>query len=313
MSTDQDGSKNFDLYTYLPYNRRPRITWPNGARIAFWVAPNIEFYELTPPPSPARPVWFRPMPDILNYSWRDYANRVGVWRMMDVLAKHSVRASISTNVALMDHYPEVIEAGNALGWEWFSHGIYNTRFINGMSSEQEREIIRDSARTIMDRTGQRLSGWLGPSLSMSSTITDNLAAEGLDYTLDFFHDDQPMPLKVKEGRLISVPYSYVVNDALMFHVWGLSPSEWLDTLKAQFDRLYAEGEKNATVMGVPLHPYLIGQPNRIGVFDELLAYVTSHEGVWLPTAREIAAHYIEHHYENVTAQTIARETHSALA
>jgi allantoinase len=313
MTDAPDGPKHFDLYPYLPYNDRPRINWPNGARIAFWVAPNIEFYELAPPDS-ARQAWQRPVPDVLGYSWRDYANRVGVWRMMDVMAKHGVRASVSTSIALMDHYPEVIEAGNALGWEWFSHGIYNTRFITGMSSEQEREIIRDSARTIMDRTGQKLSGWLGPSLSITDTITDSLAAEGLDYTLDFFHDDQPIPLRVKEGRLISIPYSWVVNDALLFHNWRASPTEYLDTLRRQFDRLYAEGEKNATVMAMPLHPYLIGQPHRIGVLDELLAYVTGHGGVWLPTAREIAAWYLEHHYDNVVAaQRAAGETNRAIA
>ena len=302
----------FALYPYLPYTDRPKLHWPSGARIAFWVAPNIEFYEMYPPANPVRPAWFRPEPDTYNYSWRDQSSRVGVWRMMEVLARHGVRASVSTSVAVMDHYPEVIEAGTALGWEWFSHGIYNTRAIFGLSSEQEREIIRDSARTILAHTGQKLAGWLGPSLSVSNTITDNLAAEGLEYTLDFFHDDQPTPLRVREGRLISIPYSWVVNDALMFHVWGASPSEYLDTLKRQFDRLYAEGARNPTVMGVPLHPYLIGQAHRIGALDELLSYVTSHEGVWLPTAREIAAYYYEHHYDRVVAaHGTAWEMHDA--
>ena len=307
MTSNPNPRQVLDLYPYLPYPDRPKLQWPGGARIAFWVAPNIEFYELQPPAHPTRAAWFRPEPDILNYSWRDYGNRVGVWRMMDVMAKHGVRASVSTSVALMDHYPDIIEAGTALGWEWFSHGIYNTRFITGMSPDQEREIIRDSARTIRERTGQKLSGWLGPSLSITDTITDSLAAEGIDYTLDFFHDDQPTPLKVKQGRLISIPYSWVVNDALMFHQWHVSPSQYLDTLKHQFDRLYAEGESNSTVMGVPLHPYLIGQPNRIAVLDELLAYVTSHERVWLPTAREIAAYYYEHHYDRVNAAYHAAE------
>ena len=301
MTSDPNARQVRELYPYLPYPDRPKLHWPGGARIAFWLAPNIEFYELQPPAHPTRPAWFRPEPDILNYSWRDYGNRVGVWRMMDVLARHGVRASVSTSVALMDHYPEIVEAGTALGWEWFSHGIYNTRFITSMSPDQEREIIRDSARTILERTGQKLSGWLGPALSVTDTITDSLAAEGLDYTLDFFHDDQPTPLMVKQGRLISIPYSWVVNDALMFHTWRVSPGEWLDTLKHQFDRLYAEGADNPTVMGVPLHPYLIGQPNRIALLDELLAYVTSHDKVWLPTAREIAAYYYEHHYDRVSA------------
>jgi allantoinase len=294
-------SSNSELYTYLPYFDRPKLFWPGDAQIAFWVAPNIEFYELDPAVNPVRPAWSRPQPDVLHYSGRDYGNRVGVWRMMDVLARHGVRASVSLNVAVCDHYPEIIEAGNCLGWEWFSHGTYNTRWLYGMSSAQERELIRDSARSIMQHTGQKLSGWLGPALSTSQTITDNLAAEGLEYTLDLFHDDQPTPINVTEGRLISIPYSWVVNDSPSFHLWRSTPANWLDTLKRQFDRLYAEGAENPTVMGVPLHPYLIGQPHRIQALDDLLAYVTSHDRVWLPTAREIAAYYYAHHYDRVAA------------
>jgi len=196
-----------DFTPYMAWTDRPRLFWPDGARIAFWVAPNIELYELYPEPSPFRPPWQRPIPDVLGYSTREYANRVGVWRMMDVMDKHGVRASVSLNVAVCDHYPEVIEAGNKLGWEWFSHGTYNTRLRYGLSSEQEQELIRDSVDTIRRASGQKLDGWLSPALSSSDTIMDNLAAAGVQYTLDLFHDDQPLPIKTTTDQLISIPYS----------------------------------------------------------------------------------------------------------
>jgi allantoinase len=123
-------------YDYAPYSGRPKIVWPGGARIAVWLAPNIEHYELEPPGNPRKVPWPRPVPDVLNYSHRDYGNRVGFWRMADVMAKHGVRGSVSLNVAVCDHYPEIIERCCELGWELFSHGTYNTRYFYDLSEDQ---------------------------------------------------------------------------------------------------------------------------------------------------------------------------------
>ncbi len=295
-----------DRYEYLPLIDRPRITWPNGARLAFWVAPNIEFYELHPPLGPARVPWPRPFPDVLGYSWRDYGNRVGVWRMIDVMARHGVRGSVSLNVALCDHFPDIIKACNAHGWEFFSHGVYNTRYLYGMTAEQQRRIIRDSIDTIRDKAGQEMSGWLSPALTNTDETIDLLAEAGIQYTLDLMHDDQPTPLKVKSGRLISVPYSLEVNDVPLLTMRNASPERYAEICKAQFDQLYEEGADNGMVMCMPLHPFLVGQPHRIRALDEILAYVTSHDGVWLATAREIAAWYYAHHHDAAVAALAAR-------
>ena len=285
-------------YDYAPYHHRPKIVWPNGARIAFWVAPNIEFYEYAPPESPARSVWYRPEPDIINYSMRDYGNRVGFHRMADVMARHGVRGSVSLNVAVCDHFPEIIERCCELDWELFSHGIYNTRYLYHMSEDQQREVIRDSRETIKRCSGQELDGWLSPAISNGETTQDVLAEEGIKYTLDLFHDDQPMPVKVRSGkRLVSVPYMMEVNDVPVLSFKHISPSAYLDIAKAHFDQLYEEGAESGTVMCVPLHPYLIGQPHRIAVLDEILGYITGHDGVWLATGREIAAWFEQNHYD----------------
>ena len=111
------------LYDYSPIVDRPKLTWPGGARVAFWVAPNIEFYEWMPPVNPTRKPWPRTQPDVLAYSHRDYGNRVGVWRMMEVMDRYAVRGSVSLNVALCDHHPEIIDACVERRWEFFSHGI----------------------------------------------------------------------------------------------------------------------------------------------------------------------------------------------
>ncbi|MCC5793267.1 MAG: polysaccharide deacetylase family protein [Chromatiales bacterium] len=284
------------LYEFWPYKDRPKITWPNGARIAFWVAPNIEFYELDPPQNPARKPWARPHPDVLHYAQRDYGNRAGHWRMMEAMDRCGVRGSISLSVALCQHHPEIIEACAERNWEFFSHGIYNTRYCYGMDEAQERAIIEDSLETVMAATGQRIAGWLAPALTHTERTFDLLAEYGIKYTCDLFQDDQPQPVHVRKGRLISMPYSLEVNDVIAYNSYLMSPRRYGDILKMQFDQLYEEGAESGTVMCIPLHAYLVGHPHRIGPFAEALEYITSHEGVWVTTAREIAEYYYEHHY-----------------
>jgi len=285
------------FYDYLPYDQRPQIRWPGGARVAFWVAPNVEFYELNPPRNPARAAWARPAPDVQNYSYRDYGNRVGFWRMLEAMRRCNVRGSVSLNVAMCEHHPEVIAACADNGWEFYSHGTYNTRYLMGMSEAQERAVIQDSIDTIRKHTGQKLDGWLAPALTYTDRTMDLVAEMGLSYVCDLFHDDQPVPVKTRSGRLTSVPYSLEMNDTIVYNVNQVSPRRYGDIIKRQFDQLYREGEHSGTVMCIPLHPYLIGQPYRLAAFEEALQYIASHDKVWLATGREIAAHYNQHYYD----------------
>jgi allantoinase len=297
-----------ELYDYSPMADRPKITWPNGARVAFWVAPNIEFYELDPPINPGRKAWPKPHPDVVGYSHRDYGNRAGFWRMMETMAKYGVRGSVSLNVALCQHHPEIIKVCNDLDWEFFSHGVYNTRYTYTMSEAQERAMMEDVIATIKDATGQNVDGWLSPALSNTTNTIELLAEYGVKYTCDLFHDDQPQPVNTKSGRLISVPYSLEMNDTVVLYMLGKSSRHYTDILKANFDQLYEEGAENGQVMCIPLHPFLIGQPHRIGNFAEVLEYITGHDKVWVTTGREIAAHYYEYHYDSVVdALTAKRE------
>ena len=299
------------LYDYSPMLDRPKITWPNGARVAFWVAPNIEFYELDPPQNPGRRPWPKPHPDVVPHSHRDYGNRAGFWRMMEVMGKYGVRGSVSLNVAMCQHHPEIIEACSALDWEFFSHGVYNTRYTYTMTEAQERAMMEDVIKTIKDCTGQDTDGWLAPALSYTTNTFELLAEYGIKYTCDLFHDDQPQPVNTKSGRLISVPYSLEMNDTVVLSMMGKSSRHYTEILKANFDQLYEEGAENGQVMCIPLHPFLIGQPHRIGNFAEVLEYITGHDKVWVTTGREIAAHYYEHHYDDVVAALAANRGNQA--
>jgi len=295
------------LYDYWPYLNRPKIIWPGGKKLAFWVAPNIEFYELAPPSNPNRTPWPRPTPDIVPYSYRDHGNRVGHWRLMELMDKYNVRGSVSLSTAVCQHHPEIIEACTARGWEFFSHGIYNTRYTYGMSRAQEDAMIKDSIKTIKDATGQRVRGYLAPALTHSEHTIELLAENNIWYSCDLFQDDQPQPLYTKiKSKLISMPYSLEVNDHYAFNVYGQSARQYADLLKKHFDQLLREGDDSGTVMCIPLHAYLIGRAHRIGPFSEVLDYITGHtDEVWVTTAAEIADHYRKNCYdaalENIAA------------
>ena len=296
------------LYDYWPYENRPKITWPDGRKLAFWIAPNIEFYELNPPANPQRKSWPRPHPDITPYSYRDHGNRVGHWRLMELMDAFGMRGSVSLSVAMCQHHPEIIEACTARGWEFFSHGIYNTRYIYGMDEAQERAILEDSIKTVQDATGQRIRGYLAPALTHTERTIDLLAEYDFRYSCDLFQDDQPQPLKTKSGkRLISMPYSLEVNDHYAYNVYGQSPRQYTDLLKRHFDTLLAEGETSGTVMCIPLHAYLVGRAHRIGPFRDVLDHVAAHrDDVWITTAGEIADYYLQHHYDTALADIRAK-------
>lgn len=288
-----EGEKDPGLYAFSPWRERPKIQWPGGKSVAVWVSPNLEFYELDPPANPHRKSWPRPHPDVVGYSHRDYANRVGHWRMAEVMEKHGFKGSVSLSVALCNHIPDVVEHANALDWEFFSHGIYNTRYSYGMDEAQERAIIEDSIRTVREATGQTIRGWLAPALTHTPRTLDLIAEYGLDYTCDLYHDDQPGIVQVRQGRLISMPYSIEVNDHYGFFVYNMSPREYADTLIRQYERLAAEGEAFGTVMCIPLHSYLIGQPHRIGAFEEVLRHIAADGRAWITRSGDIADAYLQ--------------------
>jgi allantoinase len=273
------------LYDFAPFPDRPRDIWPSGKRVAVWIAPNLEYYEIDPPVHPQRKTWARPHPDVVGYSHRDHANRVSHWRMADAMTRHGFPGSVSLSVALCQHHPEVVADANARGWEFFSHGIYNTRYAYGMSEDQERAIIADSIRTVREATGQTIRGWLAPALTHTENTLDLIAEAGLDYTCDLYHDDRPLPVRTRTGDLISIPYSLEVNDHYGFFIYNMSPRDYARALIDQFERLAAEG---GTVMCIPLHAYLIGQPHRIAAFEAVLAHIAADGRAWIARAGEIA-------------------------
>ncbi|KAF0815175.1 hypothetical protein IGB42_00252 [Andreprevotia sp. IGB-42] len=280
-----------DRFAYSAIVDRPPLHWPNGARVAVWVIPNIEHFLFDRPGAAIIPATSSFVPDVLNYSWRDYGVRVGVWRLMEVLEKYGIRGTAALNADVCEHYPRIIEAGNALGWEWMGHGSSNSIMLNSQPEAEERQIISTVIDTIMRSTGKPPRGWLSPALSETHHTLDLLAEAGIDYVANWVNDEQPYPMRVKSGAMLSLPYSVELNDYTAFLEQGQSGEAFAQRICDQFDVLYEDGATTGRVMAICLHPFLIGHPHRSKHFDRALADITARQDVWLATGSEIADWY----------------------
>jgi len=306
-----------DFVRYAPVVGRPPISWPQGKKLAVWIVPNLEFYEYTPPPAIGRETWDRvpKHPDVREYGFRDYGNRVGIWRMDEVLQDYPVRPTASLNLALLDHFPEITQLIKDRQWDVMSHGIYNTRFLYGMDETQERSFYQDNIDSLKRHIGMDLKGILTPAITNTERTPALIAESGMLYHADWVHDDVPVPILVPGHKLISMPYSYDLNDAPLWDGRPYGGQYFVQACKDAFDRLYLESDESAKVFCIALHPYQIGQPHHIGHLRQILDHIASHAGVWFATANDIAEHYLANHYDTqlTHAQEVQQRAEEALS
>jgi len=280
-------------FPYSPIISRPKLTWPGGAQVALWVIPNIEFFSLAEKVPLGSGGSGAPVPDVPAWSARDYGNRVGVFRLMEVLDRHGIRATVALNSDVCAHHPQIIAEGRERQWEWMGHNESNTRRLNEAPPGEEAGIIQRALATIAQATGTRPAGWLGSGLQETWETLDLLAAAGCDYVSDWTNDDQPYMMTLEGGkRLVAMPYSHEINDKPAFERAHRTADEFREMICRQFDVLYREGAQSSRMMAIAIHPYLTGVPHRIDAFDAALAYICRHERVWKATGAEIARHYL---------------------
>ena len=252
------------LFPYLPIVDRKATVWPNKARIAVWVVPNIEHFHLELGAN---------APDVRNYSRRDYGNRVGVWRMMECLEKHRFRGTVALNGEVAQHYPRIMEECTKLKWEFMGHGLTNSTPLSGMSNEAH---------------GQKMRGWLGPGLTETWNTLGLLKEHGVEYVADWVSDD--LPFRMNNG-LYTIPYSLELNDMPLFNMPSISTHDFETRICETFDVLYEEGARLPRVMCIALHPFLSGVPHRIRALGRALAHIAGHDEAWLATGSEIIDAY----------------------
>lgn len=285
--------RHHDRFPYHPWVGRPRWSWPNGAKLALYLGVNLEHFafgeglgaELAPG---------GPQPDILNYAWRDYGNRVGAWRLLALLDSLQLPATVLLNSAMLDYAPQLVAAHAARGDELAGHGRTNSERQSTLPEAEERALIADSTAAITAAGYPHPRGWLSPWIAESHVTPDLLAEAGYGYSLNWCHDDMPVWKKTRTGRILSIPYPQEANDIPAIVARKDGAAQFAEMLLADFDeRLDQVADGIPQVMGVALHPYIIGQPYRMRALrGALAAMMRRRSDIWVCTAGAIHDHVL---------------------
>lgn len=285
--------KDHGRFAYRSINDRTDYVWPNQSRLAVYIGFNLEHFEfgeglganLGPP---------CPTPDVLNYSWREYGNRVGAWRCIQLFDQLNIPTGAIVNTSLYDHCPELIEALVKRGDEIIGHGHTNAQRQGQLEENSERALIIDCANRIQTQSGKRPAGWLSPWISESLLTPDLLAESGYDYTLNWCHDDQPTRMQTRNNqKLWSIPYPQEINDIPMLIGRQMDTEPFANMIIDQFDEMLHQARDQPLVMGIALHPYLVGQPYRLKHIRRALQHICSYRDsneIWFTTPGEICRH-----------------------
>lgn len=278
-------------YDDHPLPERPRYTWPNGARLAVYIGLNLEHFafgeglgaELAPG---------GPQPDVMNFAWRDYGNRIGAWRLLTLLDQLGLPATLLVNTAMYDHAPALLAAHRARGDEFAGHGRTNSERQSILPPAQERALIAECTARIATEEGAPPRGWLSPWIAESVATPDMLAEAGYRYTLNWCNDDQPIWHRTAHGRLLAIPYPQEVNDIPAIAARKDGAAQFADMIIDDFEERLTQCEDGIPqVMGIALHPYIIGQPYRMRHLRRALEHIAAQrERIWVTTAGGIFDH-----------------------
>jgi peptidoglycan/xylan/chitin deacetylase (PgdA/CDA1 family) len=278
---------------YSPITRRPNYRWPGGAGLAVYLGFNIEHFAfgegLGANIGPASP-----QPDVLNYSWREYGNRVGAWRCLDLFNELGLPTGAIINTALYDHCPELVAAFQARGDELIGHGHTNAERQGTMNEVDERELLLRCRELITRHSGAAPAGWLSPWISESPTTPDLLTETGYRYTLNWCLDDQAVRMRTRNGQALwALPYPQELNDIPMIVGRQMDAPDFTRMLTDQFDEMLLQAQTQPLVMGIALHPYLMGQPYRLRHLRTALQHLAAARDrgqIWFTTPGAICQH-----------------------
>ena len=282
--------KSHGRYDYRPIKGRAAYDWPNGKRLAVYLALNLEHFsfgeglgaELCPG---------GPQPDVLNFSWRDYGNRVGAWRLLDLFDDLAMPASVLLNTAMYGYAPDLVAAFRARGDEMVGHGRSNAERQGVLGEAAEAALIAEATAAMRQHEGAAPKGWLGPWISESAVTPDLLQEAGYTYLLDWCMDDQPVWMRTRGGRILGVPYPQELNDIPMIVGRKIGGDAFAEMIVDTFDEMLGQATSGPLVMGIALHPYLVGQPHRLSHLRRALRHIaTARQNIWLTTPGAIADH-----------------------
>jgi peptidoglycan/xylan/chitin deacetylase (PgdA/CDA1 family) len=300
-------------YDYVPLPQRGRLTWPNDARVALVLTFNLETWDLTKPtdkpyyaggPAILPDVLPGDTPDFPNFTWREYGQRVGIWRLFELFDEMGAKASCTTNAVTFERRKAMTDAVLERGWELLAHNWEQGELLTNFAKdpERERDLVLRTLAQFEKYTGRKSAGWLSSSLRSTLNTAGVLAEYGCKFYCDIMNDDQPYMIRTENGPIVSVPYSNEINDFTFITRKNYTTDEFRDALIEELDVLYAEGAKTARIMNVGLHPHVSGRAHRIRALREFIAHAQSLPGVWWATREEIADWYLQNHESHIPGQ-----------
>jgi allantoinase len=278
-------------YDYSPLPDRPKFTWPDGKRLAFYICNNSEVFSFCEGLGGDSAVLGAPQTS-RNYAWRDYGNRVGQWYLFDLLDELGLPSASNFNALLFETCPQIADRMMLRGDEFVGHGRTNAERQDVLPVAEERALIEQARDAIQAYTGSVPRGWMGPWLAESLETPDLLKEAGFDYVMDWPADDQPFWMTTRSGPILSVPYSIEINDSPVMSSRQQSHTDFESMIVDQFDEMLAQSQKYPLVCSVVLHSFVIGQPYRLRALRRALQHVLAHcDDVWITTPGKIAEHY----------------------
>ena len=297
-------------YDYVPLPHRKPLVWPNGARVALVMTFNLETWDLTKPtkekyyaggPAVLPDVLAGDTPDFPNYTWREYGQRVGIWRLFDLFDEMGVKASCTTNAVTFERRKAMTDACLERGWELLAHNWEQGELLTDFAHEpaKERDIVLRSLEQYERYVGKKAKGWLSSSLRGTLQTADILAEHGCTFYCDLLNDDQPYLLRTPNGPIVSTPYSNEINDFTLLTRRGHTTDEYRDVMIEELNVLYEEGAASGRIMNVGIHPHVSGRAYRIRALREFIQHAKSLPGVWFATREEIADWYLANHESHI--------------
>ena len=285
-------------HDWSPITTRPALRWPNDARVALCVILVLEHMEWQPPAGAFQVANLaggsapRAFPDYARLSHREYGHRVGIFRLLDVLEKRRIPATIAMDAMTAENYPFLVRHCLDRGCEIIGHGVSVSRMITSdMSESEETDYIRSSIDALSAATGSVPQGWLGPEYGESDRTPRLLADAGIRYVCDWANDEQPYPMTVGDAPFFALPLLYELDDVASLAQRKVTVADYQRRLTESFDILHQDGASTGRLLALNWHPWLVGQPFRVKAVDEALAHVMGHDAVWAATGSQIIEWY----------------------
>jgi peptidoglycan/xylan/chitin deacetylase (PgdA/CDA1 family) len=305
-------------YDYVPIVERQPLRWPDGKRVALILTLNLETWDLLkdtdrpyyaggPPILPD--VLPGNIPDFPNFTWREYGQRIGAFRLFDLFDEMKVRPSCTINAVTALRRRALLDAALQRGCEILAHNYEQGELLTEFANDpaREREVIARTLAVFEKAVGRKARGWLSSSLRGTMNTADILAEHGLTFYCDLMNDDQPYLIRTPHGPIVSTPYTNEINDFTLLARRNHTTDEFRDVLIEELRVLYKEGAASGRMMNVGLHPHVSGRAYRIRALREFIRYAKKLKGVWWATREQIADWYLKNHQHHIPpARTPAR-------